>query len=340
MGIEVIFVKMQAKDVIEYLRSCSKKGLEELVNAISTLLLPNNKSEYITENRQELVCPSCGHIHVVKNGKSSTGMQHYLCRNCGKAFSASTNTILQYSCKPLHVWKKYIECMAMGMSLRKTAELCSISLPTAFVWRHKILDAVSQYIEGETLDGKIEADETFFALSYKGNHEKSAFDMPRKPHKRGNSIHKKGLSKEQVCVPCAISGQHAIGKVACLGTATVAALRYTLNNHLSAGSILATDGKPGYSVVAEENEVELHSSKSKGYVQHINNYHSKLKLFIARFHGVATKYLNNYITWNTVINLTETSIKRVIDFIPNVAFTVPTWKPWKNIPSRAVIPTF
>lgn len=36
------------------------------------------------------------------------------------------------------------------------------------------------------LNGVVEADETFFALSFKGNHKKSTtFTMPRKAHKRG-----------------------------------------------------------------------------------------------------------------------------------------------------------
>ena len=332
-------MKILQKDIIEYLRSCSKNDIQKLIDTLSMMLLPTDKNEFLTENRKEIECPHCGHSYVVKNGKSKSGMQHYLCRDCGKAFSASTNTILQNTCKPLQVWKKYIECMVTGMSLRKTAELCSMSLVTAFMWRHKILDALSKSLKEEKLEGKIEVDETFFALSYKGNHKNSTFNMPRKPHKRGNSVHKRGLSKEKVCVPCAISGQHAIGKVACLGTANIEALRFALNNRMVAGSILATDGKRGYTVIAKENAVELHSSTEKGFVQHINNYHSKLKLFIARFHGVATKYLNNYIVWNTVINLVETSIRKVMDLIPKIAFTVPAWQPWKNISNREVIPT-
>ncbi len=138
------------------------------MEAISSMLLPANKNEFLTENRKDTKCPFCGHSHVVKNGKSKSGMQHYLCRNCNKAFSASTNTILQNTCKPLHVWKKYIECMVSGMSLRKTAELCSISLVTAFMWRHKILDALSKYLEEKNLEGKIEADETFFRIIVQG----------------------------------------------------------------------------------------------------------------------------------------------------------------------------
>ena len=31
------------------------------------------------------------------------------------------------------------------------------------------------------------------------------FAMPRKAHKRGHSTHIRGLSKEKVCVPCAVN---------------------------------------------------------------------------------------------------------------------------------------
>ena len=35
---------------------------------------------------------------------------------------------------------------------------------TAFLWRHKILDALQNMADDVTLDGIIEADETFFAM--------------------------------------------------------------------------------------------------------------------------------------------------------------------------------
>ena len=63
------------------------------------------------------------------------------------------------------------------------------------------------------------------------------------------------------------------------------------------------------------------------------------KNFIVGLHGVATKYLNNYIVWNTMIHLKECSIKKVMDSIPQIAFTVPLWQPWKLIPCRDIIPS-
>jgi len=33
------------------------------------------------------------------------------------------------------------------------------------------------------------------------------------------------------------------------------------------------------------------------HIQHVNNFHSRLKTWIRRFQGVATKYLDNYLYW-------------------------------------------
>jgi hypothetical protein len=33
------------------------------------------------------------------------------------------------------------------------------------------------------------------------------------------------------------------------------------------------------------------------HIQNVNSYHSRLKRWMLRFNGVATKYLHNYIRW-------------------------------------------
>ena len=138
-------------------------------------------------------------------------------------------------------------------------------MPTAFSWRHKILDALHEVTDKVYLDGTVEADETFFNVSYKGNHKNSkTFTMPRKAHKRGNDTHAKGLSSEKVCVPCAVDAS---------------GISYARPAKL---------GKPSSSCISTE-------------IQRINAYHRTLKEFIGRFHGVSTKHLGNYIVWNNLI---------------------------------------
>lgn len=42
-------------------------------------------------------------------------------------------------------------------------------------------------------------------------------------------------------------------------------------------------------------------TKGLYHIQNVNNYHRRLKGWIQRFNGVATKYLNNYLAWFQVL---------------------------------------
>ena len=104
-------------------------------------------------------CPRCQSINVVKNGHKDN-IQRFKCKDCGKTFTFSNNTILFSTKKDLYTWKKYCECFLDKKPLRRCAEVCDISLETAFRWRHKILDALQNMQSEVTLKGIVESDET------------------------------------------------------------------------------------------------------------------------------------------------------------------------------------
>ncbi len=256
------------------------------------------------------VCPICGKTHIVRNGTRKDGTQRYLCRECGHSFVITTNSIVSGTRKSLSVWEKYVDCMLNGMSLKKTAQICGIHKNTAFAWRHKILGALQNMAGSVVLNGIVEADETFFPLSYKGNHKKSrTFTMPRLPHKRGNSTHLRGLSKEKVCVPCAVNRNGlSIAKAANVGRVATKDLHTVYDGRIEPNSVIVTDLMNSYRRFATRNELDLvqlkgHRSKKGIYnIQHINNYHSRLKRFMNRFNGVSTKHLDNYLIWHNFVN--------------------------------------
>ena len=197
-----------------------------------------------------------------------------------------------------------------GMSVRKSAENCNISKNTSFIWRHKILDALQNMASDVRLNGIIEADETFFALSFKGSRQ-----LNRKPRKRGGIRGKRGLSKELVCVPCAVNRNGlSIAKVSSLGKTSTKSIEAVLNDRIEKGSFLCTDKERAYMKFAANNELNLIQIKNKKsskngiyHIQHINSYHRALKNFMLRFKGVATKYLNNYLIWNNFLNYSKGS---------------------------------
>jgi hypothetical protein len=74
--------------------------------------------------------------------------------------------------------------------------------------------------------------------------------------------------------------------------------------------LLVTDGHPAYRVFAREAGIRHHAVKlSAGirvdgalHVQNVNAYHSRFKQWLRRFHGVATRYLPNYLAWRCALD--------------------------------------
>lgn len=256
-----------------------------------------------------LVCPICGCLHIVRNGHRKDGTQRYICKDCDKSFVAASNSIVSSTKKDFSVWEKYVNCMMHGFSLRKTASICGIHRNTAFIWRHKVLGALQNMADSVVLSGIVEADETFFSDSYKGNHKRGTFIMPRKARKRGKSIHKRGLSHEKVCVPCAVNRKGlSIAKATNLGRVATKDLHFVYDDRIAPDSVIVTDLMNSYRRFATKNNLELiqlkggKSKKGIYNIQHINSYHSGLKRFMMKFKGVSTKHLNNYLIWHNFVN--------------------------------------
>ncbi len=305
----------QVLEIISTLTPSDRKQLVAILASGSIAGIDCSLEEYQTENRfvNGKVCPCCGSVAVVRNGHRKDGTQRYCCKDCRKSFVIATNSVFSGTRKPFEVWQLFIQCMLDGDSVREAAEKCGIHRNTAFIWRHKILDALQNMMNAVILEGIVEADEKFMPISFKGNHKKSkVFLMPRKAHKRGHSTHKRGLSKEKVCVPCAVDRNGcSVAKIANLGRAATKDIANVLGGRIKTKSVMCTDMLNSYKGFAEANNLELIQLKGgkikQGiyHIQHINYYHSELTKFLTAFKGVSTKYLNNYLVWHNLVNIAK-----------------------------------
>lgn len=285
-----------ALDIIGKLTVAEQESLKTML--LSPAFVKSlNIEDFVAKERfaNGRVCPLCGCIHVVRNGHRKDGTQRYVCKDCGKSFVIATNSIVSGTRKDLSVWEQYIDCMMNGLSIRKTAVACGIHRNTAFLWRHKILDALQNMADDVTLDGIIEADETFFAISYKGNHSKSkTFAMPRKAHKRGHSTHIRGLSQEKVCVPCAVNRNGlSISKITNTGRVSTRDLHHIYDGRIKTNSTLVTDKMNSYVRFTNANGIDLVQLKTgkakKGiYVKQILQFaiDAEIKVFLDGGWGV------------------------------------------------------
>lgn len=255
------------------------------------------------------ICPQCGCDKVSKWG-AANNLQRYRCKSCHKTFNALSGTPLS-RLRHKDKWLVYTEQMAEGKSVRESAKACKVHRNTSFRWRHRFLVLPEGQKPGK-LTGIAEADETYFLESFKG--KKS--DMPRRPHKRGGKAEKRGLSKEQI--PVLICRDRA-GNTSdhILEKDDAEHLCQALKPLLTSDSILCSDSSKAMGAAAREMGVAHRPvNLSAGirvigkvyHVQNVNAYDSRLKQWMIRFHGVATRYLANYLGWRRMIDQAKSAL--------------------------------
>ena len=242
-------------------------------------------------------CPHCGSHLVVRNG-SASGLQRYLCRSCQRTYNALTGTPLAHL-RHKSKWMVQAEALRDGISIRQAAKQLNVARSTAFRWRHRFM-AAPKAIQAQSLVGIAEVDETFFLHSRKGER-----GLDRKPRRRGGSAAKRGTSKEQVPVLVARDRSTATANFI-LDADSKACVVTALKPLLPSDTILCTDGSSVLAAAAKEIGVTHRPvNVSAGqrviagvyHIQNVNAFDSRLKNWMRRFHGVATKYLDSYLGW-------------------------------------------
>jgi transposase-like protein len=252
-------------------------------------------------------CPHCGATELQRWGYAS-GLRRYRCKACRKTFNALTGSSLA-GLRKKACWLAYGEALAAGMTLARAAAHCGVHMTTSFRWRHRFLQAPAA--TQEALTGVVEADETFFRRSHKGSRRWRQADAPleRRPRRRGERARQRGLSAEQV--PALIARDragHTTGAVLPdLGAEAIAA---ALASAIAGDAVLCTDGAKAYAAFAARHGLHhepinvaagVRVRDGAFHVQNVNAYHGRLRGWIGRFNGVATRYLPNYLGWRRTL---------------------------------------
>jgi transposase-like protein len=246
-------------------------------------------------------CPHCGSNGVVKRGRAN-GLRRYRCKACGKSFNALTGTPLA-RLRHKECWLAFAETLSAGATVRGSANHCGVATTTAFRWRHRFLRAVQTGTA--PLRGIVEADETFILDSRKGERH-----LERPARKRGGKAAKRGLSREQVPVLVA-ADRSGTTLSAVLPGVSAQTIQAVLEPAIDKDALLVTDGAAVYPRCAADlgishealNQSAGERVRGELHIQTVNNRHQRLKAFLAPFHGIATKYLPNYLRWFLSVGL-------------------------------------
>ncbi len=277
--------------------------------------------------RQRLHCPACNSSHAHRHGHAH-GLQRYRCVPCGRTFNALTGTPLA-RLRHKTLWLAYAGCLLESASVRKAASQLGVHRNTAFRWRHRFL-SLARTDRPHCLHGIAEADELYVLES-----EKGARHLTRPARRRGGHAHRRGISSEQVCIVVARdrTGQ-TLDFVAGKGALTKAQLHACLPPVIDKDVLLMTDGHAAYRAFAREAGISHQAVNLRAgirvqgatHVQNVNAYHSRLRGWLRIFHGVASRYLPNYLGWRWILDAgrirsPETLLKATLGAFPHLTVT-------------------
>ena len=264
-------------------------------------------------------CGHCGSDQAARWG-SAHGLARFRCRDCRRTFNALTGTSLA-RLRHRAQWLTFGAALQEASSVRKSARSCDVAVSTAFRWRHRFLAAPTAN-KPTQLSGIVEADETFFRRSYKGSRRwtRPSPDVEpphRRARRRGVRTGKRGTSLDELVPVLIVRDRHRATSDAVLADLRAETIGRQLLPLLAADALLCTDASRAYAQIAREAGIHHETiNRAAGehvrnhvfHIQNVNAYDSRLKGWMSRFHGVATRYLASYLGWRRLIEDMANSI--------------------------------
>ena len=281
--------------------SLTKEGKREFLDNLYEFL---NKNRLTALDYQRIkilstapICPRCRCEYVTKAGVHN-GRQVYKCKNCKYQFRETAKSLVYHLHKyPLIL--DYLKCMLEGKSLRACASEVGISLPTSFRWRHKILAAIQGLEGGINFSGITEADELLLQYSEKGRRYKS----PEEKEQAMKTVH----PNVAVLVMTDREG-NLLFKHTGENRVQNSQIKEELKRRVSENNLICFKPNDEFkqAVMESPSKKVIVRRKTKGLtIYSVNVAEKKITNFLVwmmRFRGVATKYLQNYLMWFVVMN--------------------------------------
>jgi len=252
-------------------------------------------------------CPRCNSEHWHRHGRAND-LQRFRCRACGRTFNDLTGTPLA-RLRLKGKWLDYLSVLLDSLTVRAAARRVGVHRNTAFRWRHRFLDRVKDD-RPALLTGIVEADETFLLESQKGSRK-----LDRMPRRRGGKAALRGISHHLDCILVARDRSgNTIDAVTGRGALKASQLVRHLLPKLDAQALLVTDANAAYRRFVRDHGIAHQavnlqagsrvraSAHGAIHVQNVNAYHRRFKEWLARFHGVASCRLPNYLGWHWALD--------------------------------------
>ena len=224
------------------------------------------------------------------------------------------------------MWEKYFEVFIQGLSLRECALKIGITLVTAFFWRHRFLHDLCKKNYIEKIGSYVELTKLVLPENFKGE---------RKYH---------GEKRDNIIVVNAINNY--------IDILPIFAARNFIGFFDIRDNIIPRIDRKAYVVGFIDGRLKTFAkafneiNKIKVSINEISSidilYSNKVKKWLGRFNGVASKYLDNYLNWrafeyrNNIEYDKNISIIEKFDFKVNIKAEINTYLSWNNIKAKVI----
>lgn len=242
-------------------------------------------------------CPHCEGRQVHRWG-SFAHRRRYRCLDCGRTFSDFTGTPLAYL-KLVDRWPAFCHCALHSQTVRHTARRLGVNKDTAFRWRHRLLAAL---VAAERADPGVHAlrtavmvHETVFPFSAKGR---------RRPDPSRSAPPRTDRPRVWVCIARDLHGRTVTGVVGSRRPTAIdldGLLRPRLANAPVLVSVAGPYGAAGLLAVRLQLRY-LRAPSVSPAASDVRGYVLSLRRWLARFRGVASRYLHHYLAWHRILS--------------------------------------
>ena len=291
----------------------------------STLKIENNIND--KKQNKYIKCPHCKSEDVIKYG-SYNGIQRYKCKNnkCERTFTKQTESPFRYSKKFKENCHKYKELYEKGLTIRECAEILNISIVTSFFWRHRVLYNLKQVNNVEKLCDYAELTRVVLLENFKGDR------------------YSKNKEKDKISIVNAMNKS--------IDIISIIAARNHLGFRELKENIEPRIDKKAIAVAFLDGRLQAFSDKhntiNKIRIRRIDitpidaSYSLKIKRWLKKFRGVATKYIDHYLSWraNEYKNNIEYDYRlnkdEKLNLNINLNIKITTYVSWNNIKSKVL----
>ncbi|WP_196001640.1 IS1 family transposase [Clostridium sp. 1001271B_151109_B4] len=302
-----------------------------LVNSILKDEKKNNNKISIngkTDKSNKTKCPKCNCEKVIKFGFFK-GAQRYKCNNegCGKTFIEDKDNPFRCSKKFKENYQDYFKLFIQGKSIRECASKMNITITTSFFWRHRFLADFCNENYIEKIDSYVELSKMIILENFKGD---------KKYH---------GEERDKIVVVTAINDR--------IDVLPIIAGRRFLDFYEIRNNLIPRIDNKAYIVGFQDSRLKTFA-KALNEIRKVKlkyncdfkidlAYSIKVKAWLKKFNGVASKYLDHYLNWrafeykNNIIHEERNNFSlRKINSQLNITAEINTYISWSNVKKKVI----